>query len=89
MRSYVRLSGVIFGLVALGHLVRTIRRWPLLIAGEAIPAAAVRLRRFLEKGRHGDMHWMAGERRQSVLALWPEARFMCGALMSSPTIFKA
>lgn len=40
MRSYVRLSGVIFGLVALGHLVRTIRRWPLLIAGEAIPAAA-------------------------------------------------
>jgi hypothetical protein len=39
MRSYVRLSGVIFGLVSLGHLLRTVRRWPLLIAGQPIPAA--------------------------------------------------
>jgi epoxyqueuosine reductase len=41
---------------------------------EAIPEAGARLRRFLEEGRHGDMHWMEGERRQSAAALWPEAR---------------
>ena len=38
MRSYVRLSGLLFALVALGHVVRTVRRWPLLIAGHPIPA---------------------------------------------------
>jgi hypothetical protein len=40
MRSYVRLSGLVFGLIAVGHLVRTVRRWPLLIAGYPIPAVA-------------------------------------------------
>ena len=38
MRSYVRVSGLVFGLVAVGHLIRTVWRWPLLIAGYPIPA---------------------------------------------------
>ena len=40
------------------------------------PAAADRLRVFLEAGRHGDMDWMARnvDRRSSPSALWPEAR---------------
>lgn len=38
MRSYVRVSGLLFALVALGHFVRTVRRWPLLIAGHPVPA---------------------------------------------------
>jgi hypothetical protein len=38
MRSYVRVSGLVFALLALGHLLRTVRRWPLLIAGHPIPA---------------------------------------------------
>jgi hypothetical protein len=38
MRSYVQLSGVLFALVALGHLVRLLARWPLLIAGYPLPA---------------------------------------------------
>ena len=40
MRAYVRLSGVLFALVALGHLVRMLARWPLLIAGYPLPALA-------------------------------------------------
>jgi len=39
MRSYVTVSGLIFILVALGHLVRTVLRWPLIIAGRPLPAA--------------------------------------------------
>ena len=38
MRSYVQVSGLLFGLVALGHLVRLVRRWPLLIGGYPLPA---------------------------------------------------
>ncbi len=38
MRAYVQLSGVLFALVALGHLVRVLARWPLLIAGYPLPA---------------------------------------------------
>ena len=37
MRSYVQVSGLLFALVALGHLLRLLRRWPLLIAGRPIP----------------------------------------------------
>ena len=33
MRPYVRVSGLLFGLVAVVHLIRAIRRWPLLIGG--------------------------------------------------------
>jgi hypothetical protein len=38
MRLYLRVSGLLFGLVAIGHLVRTVRRWPLSIAGHPVPA---------------------------------------------------
>ena len=40
MRPYLQVSGLLFGLVAIGHLVRLVRRWPLLIAGYPIPALA-------------------------------------------------
>jgi hypothetical protein len=38
MRRYVQVSGLLFGLVAIGHLVRLVRRWPLLVAGYPVPA---------------------------------------------------
>ena len=38
MQRYVQVSGLFFGLVAIGHLVRVVRRWPLLIAGFPVPA---------------------------------------------------
>jgi hypothetical protein len=40
MRTYVRVSGVLFALVALGHLVRVLAHWPLLIGGRPLPALA-------------------------------------------------
>jgi len=40
MRTYVKVSGVLFALVALGHLVRVLARWPLLIDGRPLPALA-------------------------------------------------
>src|SRR6266540_2772541 len=45
-------------------------------APDAAPQAGPRLRQYLAEGRHGDMSWMAatGKRRESVSALWPEAR---------------
>jgi epoxyqueuosine reductase len=36
--------------------------------------AAARLEEFLREGRHGDMEWMAQERRGHPQALWPEAK---------------
>ena len=43
---------------------------------DAIPAAAERLRTFLEDGRHGDMSWMEthAARRAAPQMLWPEVR---------------
>jgi hypothetical protein len=38
MRAYLQVSSVIFTLIALGHVVRVARRWPLLIAGRPLPA---------------------------------------------------
>ena len=38
MRVYVQVSSVVFALVALGHVFRVVRRWPLLIAGRPLPA---------------------------------------------------
>ena len=38
MQTYVRIAGVVFALVALGHVLRVVRRWPLLIAGRPLPA---------------------------------------------------
>lgn len=40
MRPYIQVSGLLFGLVAIGHLARVVRRWPLLIAGYPIPSLA-------------------------------------------------
>ena len=40
MRAYVQLSSVLFALTALGHLLRTMARWPLVIAGRPLPAFA-------------------------------------------------
>lgn len=42
-------------------------------AREAWPAGA-RLEEFLQEGRHGDMAWMAQDRRAHPQALWPEAK---------------
>ncbi len=43
---------------------------------DAIPQAAGRLRRFLDEGHHGQMHWMAERTawRGDPATLWPEAR---------------
>jgi len=38
MRAYVQISSVVFALVALGHVLRVVRRWPLFIAGRPLPA---------------------------------------------------
>lgn len=40
MRAYAQVSGVIFALVALGHLLRVIAHWPLVIGGRPLPALA-------------------------------------------------
>jgi hypothetical protein len=40
MQRYIQVSGLLFGLVAIGHLVRVVRRWPLLVAGYPVPALA-------------------------------------------------
>jgi epoxyqueuosine reductase len=42
-------------------------------ARDAWPAGA-RLQEFLREGRHGDMAWMAQDRRAHPTALWPEAK---------------
>ena len=56
MRSYVRISGFVFGLVAIIHLIRTLMRWPLLIAGHPVPAA-VSLIVFLAAGAMAIWAW--------------------------------
>jgi hypothetical protein len=40
MRAYIQVSGIIFALVALGHLWRLLARWPLVLAGRPLPAVA-------------------------------------------------
>ena len=42
-------------------------------AREAWPAGG-RLEEYLSEGRHGDMEWMAQERRAHPTALWAEAK---------------
>ena len=37
MRAYVQISGVLFGVIALAHLVRLFRHWPIDLAGHAVP----------------------------------------------------
>ena len=37
MRAYLQVSGVLFGLIALGHLLRLWRHWPVDLAGHTVP----------------------------------------------------
>jgi len=37
MRPYLQISGALFGLIALAHLFRLFRHWPVEIAGYPIP----------------------------------------------------
>jgi hypothetical protein len=37
MRTYLQISGTLFGLIALGHLLRLFRHWPVDLAGHMVP----------------------------------------------------
>ncbi len=37
MRAYLQISGALFGLIALGHLLRLLRHWPVDLAGNTVP----------------------------------------------------
>lgn len=37
MRSYLSISSALFGLIALAHLLRLLRHWPAVIAGQPVP----------------------------------------------------
>jgi hypothetical protein len=37
MRAYLQISGALFGLIALGHLLRLFRHWPVDLAGHIVP----------------------------------------------------
>ena len=37
MRAYLQISGTLFGLMALGHLLRLFRHWPVDLAGHMVP----------------------------------------------------
>jgi hypothetical protein len=37
MRTYLQISGTLFGLIAVGHLLRLFRHWPVDLAGYAVP----------------------------------------------------
>jgi len=37
MRAYLQISGALFGLIALAHLFRIIRHWPIDLAGYTVP----------------------------------------------------
>jgi len=37
MRAYLQISSTLFGLIALGHLLRLVRHWSAEIAGQALP----------------------------------------------------
>jgi hypothetical protein len=37
MRSYLLVSGILFGAVALAHLLRLIYAWPVQLGGETVP----------------------------------------------------
>lgn len=42
MRTYVQLSSLLFGLTTLGHILRVLARWPLIIAGRPLqPLASI------------------------------------------------
>lgn len=37
MRAYLQISGILFGIIAAGHLYRLYRHWPVDLAGHVIP----------------------------------------------------
>jgi hypothetical protein len=37
MRAYLQISGTLFGLIALGHLLRLLRHWQVDLAGITVP----------------------------------------------------
>jgi hypothetical protein len=37
MRAYLQISGLLFGLIAVGHLYRLLRHWPVDLAGHVVP----------------------------------------------------
>jgi len=37
MRAYLQISGTLFGLIAVGHLLRLFRHWPVDLAGYTVP----------------------------------------------------
>jgi hypothetical protein len=37
MKAYVQTSGLLFGLIAIGHLYRVFRHWPADLAGHVVP----------------------------------------------------
>jgi hypothetical protein len=37
MRAYLQISGTLFGLIALAHLLRLFRHWPVELAGNILP----------------------------------------------------
>ncbi|MEO7635181.1 MAG: tRNA epoxyqueuosine(34) reductase QueG [Sphingomicrobium sp.] len=53
-------------------------------SADAADAAGINLRRWLDEGRHGTMHWMAAraDQRTSAKTLWPDARSVIALGMS-------
>ena len=37
MRAYIQVTGVVFGVVALAHVVRLVLDWPVQVAGWVVP----------------------------------------------------
>ena len=37
MRAYLQISGALFGVIAVAHLVRLFRHWPIDLAGYMVP----------------------------------------------------
>jgi hypothetical protein len=37
MRAYLQVSGAVFGLIAVAHLLRLFRYWPIDLAGHMVP----------------------------------------------------
>ncbi len=49
-RTYLLISGVIFGLVCLGHLLRVVFGWPLVIGTYQVPMAVSWMGMFIAAG---------------------------------------
>ena len=40
MRAYLQISGALFGIIAVAHLLRLVRHWPIDLAGHVVPLGA-------------------------------------------------